>query len=185
MSGSIERIKLKAKAAEGGNNQVNDNEFLDTSIKIETTNTDCSDDEINLLICLNGRSQIVIVEGEGENKRELQCKTVKLVEINNDEEEVCSEYKWDKKNRKYSAPNPENKIPYTPVTVNNDKVELTPSGNQRKRKRESLADLRKKLNASPISKGEDETKTRTNGSGKQKKEIKKKKKKTSRKSGKS
>ena len=110
---------------------------------------------------------------------------MKLVEINNEEEEVCLEYKWDKAKEKYSAPNPENKIPYTPVTVNDDKVKLTPSENQRKRKRESLAEVRKKLNASPTSKGGDETKTRTHGSGKQKKEIKKKKKKTSRKSGKS
>ena len=156
MSGSIERIKLKAKAAEGGNNQVNDNEFLDTSIKIEATNIDCSDDEINLVICLNGRSQIVIEEGKGKKKRKLHCKTVKLVEINNEEEEVCLEYKWDKAKEKYSAPNPENKILYTPVTVNDNKVQLTPAPNQRKRKHESLTKVRKILNTSPATKPVDQ-----------------------------
>ena len=145
MSGLIERIKLKAKAAEGGNNQVNDNEFLDTSIKVEATDKGCGENEINLVICLDGCKQIAMEERKGKKVHQLRCRMVKLVERNDDDKQVCVEHKWDARRKKCSTPNPESKIPHTPVTVNEGKVQLTPATNTKKRKHGSLTKIKKTL----------------------------------------
>ena len=71
---------------------------------------------------------------------------VKLVERNDADKQVCFKCKWNGSKKKHTAPNPESKIPHTPVMVNGDKVKLTPARNKNKRKHDRLFGLNKNLN---------------------------------------
>ena len=121
MIGSVDQAKLKARAGKDGRNEITRDEFLETSIKVEATDEDCSEGEIDLVICLNGTEPIVMKEKEGDSVKKFRCRTVKLVERNDKDEEVCLECKWDGSKNKYSSPNNGGMILHTPVKVNPNK----------------------------------------------------------------
>ena len=118
--GTIEQVKLEYK-----------DQFLKTSIGVEATDDDCEkQDEIDLVICLDNSQQIMIEAG---NKK-YRCRAVKIVESNKVQEPVSLGYEWDASMSKYSSPQSENKVSFTPSPMNDGKDKNTPLSNPNKRK---------------------------------------------------
>ena len=108
-----------------------EDKFLKTSISVEATSGDCEkQDEIDLVIRLDNSQQIMIEAG---NKK-YRCRAVKIVESNEVKEPVSLGYQWDASMSKYSSPQSENKVSFTPSPMNDGKDKNTPLFNYNKRK---------------------------------------------------
>ena len=98
--GTIEQVKLQ-----------HEDKFLKTSIGVEANNNDCQNqNDIDLVIRLDNSQQIMIEAG---NKK-YRCRAVKIVENNAVDELVSCEYEWDGSRMRYSSPQSENKVLFTP-----------------------------------------------------------------------
>ena len=108
-----------------------EDKFLKTSISVEATSDDCEkQDKIDLVICLDNSKQIMIKSG---NKK-YRCRAVKIVENSAVDDLVSCEYKWDGSRMRYSSPQSENKVLFTPSPMNDGKDKNTPLSKEKKRK---------------------------------------------------